>query len=94
MCLVHCGESHIPGEKLSCPLEGMAVLRLMIFTTQCIISACVSLNYIQTFLTQCKQTYPDSIGTDLPIVVGTSPVECQSSSELDERYTFTQNGCK
>ena len=66
----------------------------MIFTTQwkaCVISNCFSLNYTQKFLTECR---PGSIGTDLPIVVGTSPVECPSSSELDERYAFTQNGLK
>ena len=42
--------------------------------------------HIQAFMTKCKETDPNSIGTGLPIVVGSSHEECHTSSELDERY--------
>ena len=42
--------------------------------------------HTQDFMTKCKETDPNSIGTGLPIVVGSSHEECHTSSELDERY--------
>ena len=43
---------------------------------------------MQEFLKQFKVTYPESIGTSIPIVVGDRQQVCQSSSELDERYNY------
>ena len=41
---------------------------------------------VQGFIKICKERYPDSIGTGLPITVGDSQEDCHSPEELEERY--------